>query len=73
MIGETLKHRIGGKPMETERVLELGAQMADGRSALDLCEPGDCWRLQIDRLVTEAALLDLPGIDRPRLGRREPR
>jgi TolB-like protein/predicted Ser/Thr protein kinase len=33
MEGETLKHAIGGKPMETERVLDLGAQIADALNA----------------------------------------
>ena len=33
MKGETLKHRIGGKPMEAERVLELGAEIADALDA----------------------------------------
>jgi len=33
MEGQTLKHRIGGKPMETQRVLELGAQIADALDA----------------------------------------
>jgi eukaryotic-like serine/threonine-protein kinase len=33
MEGQTLKHRIGGKPMEMERVLELGAQVADALDA----------------------------------------
>jgi len=33
MEGQTLKHRIGGKPMETGRVLELGAQIADALDA----------------------------------------
>ena len=28
--GVTLKHRIGGKPLEIETVLELGIQIADG-------------------------------------------
>jgi eukaryotic-like serine/threonine-protein kinase len=31
--GETLKHRIGGKPMESEMVLALGIEMADALSA----------------------------------------
>jgi serine/threonine protein kinase/tetratricopeptide (TPR) repeat protein len=31
--GQTLKHLIGGKPMETERVLVLGAQLADALEA----------------------------------------
>ncbi len=33
MEGETLKHRIGGKPMETERVLDLAVQIADALEA----------------------------------------
>ena len=33
MKGQTLKYRIGGKPMETERVLELGSQIADALEA----------------------------------------
>jgi TolB-like protein/Tfp pilus assembly protein PilF/predicted Ser/Thr protein kinase len=33
MKGETLKQRIGGKPMEMERLLELGAQIADALEA----------------------------------------
>jgi serine/threonine protein kinase/tetratricopeptide (TPR) repeat protein len=33
MEGQTLKHRIGGKPMPMEQVLQLGAQIAD---ALDV-------------------------------------
>ena len=31
--GETLKHRIGGKPMESETVLALGIEMADALQA----------------------------------------
>jgi serine/threonine protein kinase len=31
--GETLRHRISGKPMEIEAVLELGAQIADALDA----------------------------------------
>jgi serine/threonine protein kinase len=31
--GETLKHRIGGRPMEIEALLDLGIQMADGLDA----------------------------------------
>ncbi len=33
MQGETLKQAIGGKPMDTERVLELGVQIADALEA----------------------------------------
>ena len=33
MEGQTLKHRIGGKPMPTEQVLELGTQIADALDA----------------------------------------
>ncbi len=33
MEGQTLKHRIGGKPMETERVIELAMQIADALDA----------------------------------------
>ena len=31
--GQTLRHRIAGKPMETEQVLELGIQIADALEA----------------------------------------
>ena len=31
--GQTIRHRIGGKPMQTEQVLELGIQIADGLDA----------------------------------------
>jgi eukaryotic-like serine/threonine-protein kinase len=31
--GQTLRHRIGGKPLEIERVLDLGIQMADALDA----------------------------------------
>src|ERR1700739_4375273 len=31
--GATLKHRIGGRPMEVETVLDLGIQVADGLDA----------------------------------------
>src|SRR6202451_3542489 len=31
--GETLKHRIGGRPMEIETLLDLGIQIADGVEA----------------------------------------
>src|SRR5580658_8970983 len=31
--GETLKHRIGGRPLEIEALLDLGIQMADGLDA----------------------------------------
>ena len=33
MEGQTLKHQIGGRPMDTQRVLELGAQIADALEA----------------------------------------
>jgi TolB-like protein/predicted Ser/Thr protein kinase len=33
MEGETLKQRIGGKPIELEKLVELGAQIADGLDA----------------------------------------
>jgi len=33
MEGQTLKHLIGGEPMEIERVVELGAQIADALAA----------------------------------------
>ena len=31
--GSTLKHRIGGRPMEVESILDLGIQIADGLDA----------------------------------------
>ncbi len=31
--GETLKHRIAGRPMETDKILELGIQIADALDA----------------------------------------
>ena len=31
--GETLKHRIGGAPIETESLLEIATQIADGLDA----------------------------------------
>src|ERR1700722_15980167 len=31
--GETLRHRIGGRPMEIETILDLGIQLADGLDA----------------------------------------
>jgi serine/threonine protein kinase/Flp pilus assembly protein TadD len=31
--GQTLKHRIGGKPIETSELLEIGIQIADGLDA----------------------------------------
>ncbi len=31
--GVTLKHRIGGRPMDTEILLDLGVQIADGLDA----------------------------------------
>jgi serine/threonine protein kinase len=31
--GSTLKHRIGGRPMEMETILDLGIQIADGLDA----------------------------------------
>ena len=31
--GATLKHRIGGRPMEIETILDLGIQVADGLDA----------------------------------------
>ena len=33
MEGQTLKHRIAGQPMEIERILELGLQIADALDA----------------------------------------
>src|SRR5215471_11460512 len=32
--GETLKHAIGGRPMEIDRVLSIAVQIADGRMRL---------------------------------------